>query len=299
MVGDAILKLEDKILRKKSEAFDTLYPFATENCASYIQNLQVRKKKLLTVGSSSDQIMEAIYQGCQDITLYDLCPYSQYYFYLKKAGILGLDQKEFVDLFYHKTMDKVAMNKVAAILEKEDQDSFTFFDTLCKKYSVNTMEKALFTKDVLPLSYYQNSHAYFTEPKKFQLVKKKIQYLHPTFIQGDILQADEMLKDRFDIMLLSNISQYLEFMYPSRPLEGFYQAFQGLKENLQENGVIQLAYLYQFAIQDLRKKPILATYDLKGLQKAFQKDSLDIEFIPSINFTQPKKDAVITYTYKK
>ena len=75
--------------------FDKIYNFTTENIDGYIDKFDLKDKSLLTVGSSSDQVLNAFYCGCKDITLMDINPYIKEYFYLKKAAIITLDYEDF------------------------------------------------------------------------------------------------------------------------------------------------------------------------------------------------------------
>ena len=65
------------------DPFQRLYPFTTENIAGYIDKFNLKGKSLLTVGSSADQVINAIYKGSKDITLYDVNIFAKYYYYLK------------------------------------------------------------------------------------------------------------------------------------------------------------------------------------------------------------------------
>ena len=48
-----------------------LYPFTTENIDGYLDLFDLKDKSLLTVGSSGDQVINALVMGCEDVTLYD------------------------------------------------------------------------------------------------------------------------------------------------------------------------------------------------------------------------------------
>ena len=53
------------------------------------KNVRRSVKYSLTVGSSADQAISAIARGCKDITVLDICPLTEPYFYLKKSAILS------------------------------------------------------------------------------------------------------------------------------------------------------------------------------------------------------------------
>lgn len=70
--------------------FNRIYPFTTENIFGYINKFDLYNKSLLTIGSSSDQVINAAIYNCKDISVIDICPFTEFYFYLKKAAILYL-----------------------------------------------------------------------------------------------------------------------------------------------------------------------------------------------------------------
>ena len=63
--------------------FYNIYPFTTENISGYIDNFNLNGKSLLTVGSSGDQIFNAVLMGINDVTQVDINPFAKYYYYLK------------------------------------------------------------------------------------------------------------------------------------------------------------------------------------------------------------------------
>lgn len=73
------------------ETFNKIYPGTTENIKGYIDFFDLKNKSLLTVGSSSDQVLNACFNGCYDITLIDINPFTKEFFHLKKAAIERLD----------------------------------------------------------------------------------------------------------------------------------------------------------------------------------------------------------------
>lgn len=89
------LKVEDGMLQ-------SIYPFTTENISGYIDNFNLKDKSLLTVGSSGDQVINAILKGCKDTTLLDINPYTKLYYYLKAASIITLNLDGFMRFLRYK-----------------------------------------------------------------------------------------------------------------------------------------------------------------------------------------------------
>ena len=49
--------------------FQEVYPFATENMNAYFERLELSNKSVLTVGSSCDQLFNAIAYGAKSVTV--------------------------------------------------------------------------------------------------------------------------------------------------------------------------------------------------------------------------------------
>lgn len=90
-------QMENCINKKHSDcSFYTLYPFTTENIDGYIDLFDLKDKSLLTLGSSSDQAINAGLLGCKNITIFDICPSTKFYYYLKLASLSSLEWEMFL-----------------------------------------------------------------------------------------------------------------------------------------------------------------------------------------------------------
>ena len=98
--------------------FDKIYPFTTENISGYINQFDLENKSFLTVGSSCDQVINASLKGCKDITLLDICPYTQDYYYLKTTAIEELDYDDFLKFLCHKGYYGVLLDNFNALNKK-------------------------------------------------------------------------------------------------------------------------------------------------------------------------------------
>ena len=94
---DIIREVENHLNNEKEyNSFFNIYSFTNENISSYIPFFDLKNKSLLTVGSSCDQVLNASYSGCEDITVCDVCSLTKYYYYLKIASLLELNRDEFL-----------------------------------------------------------------------------------------------------------------------------------------------------------------------------------------------------------
>lgn len=90
---NAILKCERYYIKDDNynHYFSRIYPFTTENITGYINKFDLNNKLLLAIGSSGDHVINASLFGCKDQTVIDICPYTKFYFYLKKSALLTLN----------------------------------------------------------------------------------------------------------------------------------------------------------------------------------------------------------------
>ena len=71
------LKLASYIIKGyKTNEFYKIYPFTTENLNAYLTKYDFTNKRVLTVGSSGDQILNTFLMGAKDITVFDINPFT-------------------------------------------------------------------------------------------------------------------------------------------------------------------------------------------------------------------------------
>ena len=76
--------------------FESVYPFATENVLEYFATLNLKDQSVLTVGSSLDQLFNALVYGAKKVSVFDINPYVKEYFEIKKQILLHSKRKNFV-----------------------------------------------------------------------------------------------------------------------------------------------------------------------------------------------------------
>ena len=99
IIKQAINIIENGIIELK---YSPVYIFTTENITKVIKNMNVCKKKVLTVSSSGDHIFNMLLNGASTIECYDINYFTKYYFYLKEATIRSLNYEEFQEFFFNK-----------------------------------------------------------------------------------------------------------------------------------------------------------------------------------------------------
>lgn len=228
--------------------FQRLYPFCNENVSGYFDHLELENKSLLTVGSSADQSISAIARGCKDITILDICPFAEEYFYLKKAAIETLSPQDFSKLFFYrdyprtfiynrKPFDLEKYPRLLARLKKENPQAHNFWLTLTKSRSGEMIRRNLFAQDEEKPSVTRQLADYLKTDKAYYQTREKIKGIKPTFINANITHPLPM-KRQFDNIVLSNLTTYLSY-------EEIKKLFNSLEPLLTEDGKLMLGYLYR------------------------------------------------------
>lgn len=235
-----------------SEAyFDRIYHFTTEAISGYYNNLNFKDKKILTVLASGDHALNAILMGSKEIDTFDINKLTIYYYKLKEAGIKALPLEEFKKFFYSNYPNNIKENKnlfnwksylkISPFLEKKYKD---FWDSLYLEFNGYDIGKSdLFwasEKNQNSVAIYNN---YLTE-ENYNRLKNILLEEEIKFNFQNINIKDLKTNVKYDYIFLSNISQYLEFIYEDNCLDNFNNLIQNLSVNLNKNGILFHSYLY-------------------------------------------------------
>lgn len=247
-----IEKAKELICGYNHSKFYEIYPFATENISGYLNRYNLKEKSILSVGSSNDQIINAYFLGAKQVTSFDINPFTEYYFELKKAAIKVFSYEEFLNFFcyynYPKTFIKnrnaFSYDKFLKISKYLSKESFVFWNTLFDRFSGLKIRKNMFSKDENLFRAVIKNNLYL-DKENFYMLKNTIDGLKPLFINCDFRDISGILNDKYDYILLSNVLTYMETMY-EYPLKGFSEDIKKLFSFLNDNGVMLVAYLYDF-----------------------------------------------------
>ena len=252
--------------------FYKMYPFTTENINGYIDNFSLEGKSLLTVGSSTDQVLNAILKGSADITLLDICPYVKYYYYLKLVSILKLTREEFLSFFryidfpelymYNKNVFKrEVFEKIKMDLRVIDYESYLFWDELLQVYGSIVLRKKLFSNDEYRTDVITSVNAYLQNEENYNNLKDKILKVKPKFITSD---AFNFTSDRcYDNIWLSNIGSRMAVT--SLKILAYK-----MNKYLNKNGLMLISYLYDCTKDTIYNPEWKPLYNLKETFKILE-----------------------------
>jgi hypothetical protein len=225
--------------------FKYLYPFTTENIAGYINQFDLKDKTFLTVGSSGDQVLNAILHNCKDISVIDLCPFAKEYFYLKKAAVEVFNRKDYLKFFCYSKYDKrynnnnalckYEYNKIREVLDTYDQEVAYFWNTLYNRYKGLKIRKRLFSFDETEVKFLSSLNEYLVSDIAYQNLRNKISNSCVNFEVDNLFYFNS--DKTYDYINLSNVIDYCSF-------ELFGKLINQLIDHLNVEGTLLIAYLY-------------------------------------------------------
>ena len=284
----------------KSNQFKYLYPFTTENINGYIDLFDLRDKTLLTVGSSGDQVLNAIFMDCKDITLYDICPFTKEYFYLKMALIMQTTRLGYLQFLCYKnypiwpfknckSFDKITFDKIYEYLKYIDEESSYFWQQLFIYINNKDVRKGLFNPDEYNYRVVSKMNRYLISDDEYNSLRDKIDKVCLQFENGDIFDID--MNNKYDNIWLSNIAAYLN-------LDSFKEIFDKMSIMLKDDGKLLVSYLYDTDVDTPCIDEKNNIYSIKEVYNYLSNELVYTSFIGNNGLSVNDKrmtDSVLTY----
>ena len=283
--------------------YSKLYNMTTENIAGFIDNIDCVNKDVLTVAASGDHAMNVILNGARNVTCFDINPFSFQQVQLKKAAIKTLSYEEFLDFFgifnyeysnNYQFMDIKLFDKIEKNLDK---DTLAFYKQLYYFYKddYDKLHKNIYFDFDYELDKMKSMCNYLEEDKYNELAMILNYDKDINFIYSDFKNlVDNIGNKKFDLILLSNISDYIHNMYYDDYLMKYYLDILNLAEHLNNLGIIQVGYVYSKMERDQK---ISAFANKEKRNKVFTTDKFYSRFVPAYDDYPPYKnrDQIITY----
>lgn len=211
-----------------------IYKFSNELIAHYQKYLKNRNKALI-ITASGDQILNSILAGTYDITSCDISRFPKYFFELKKAAILSLDKKEYLNFFlkddhYDDILNDEIYDKFRNNMNEEYK---TFWDGLFQFFEGGEIYNSqLFSHEITTqyTAISRNSYLQYDNYEKLQQQIKKANVSHKI---GDIKNIILNDKNKYDLVNLSSVIYFYQ--------DDYKELLKSI--NLNDNGII-LSYLF-------------------------------------------------------
>jgi len=228
------------------EVINKVYHCSNERLNAYFKDLNLNGARIATVGSSGDQVLNAIFYGAKDITLIDANIFTRAYFEYKTAMIKNLEFSEFKKLlgsfamFNWKTYSKISHDL--------SPRSKRFFDELMLNqddnghdYDEGYLTDSLIRNNLFhtPCHYYnsEQENLFYNNEKDYNKLKNLLieHDFKLTIINAELKEFPSKLKGEFDYIFLSNIYDYVD-----RDL--IISVTNKLYKKIKNNGAVQYHY---------------------------------------------------------
>lgn len=208
----------------------------TNEAISQYQNYLQGRRKVASVISSGNQLLNSVYEGTRDITAFDISSFPKYYLKLQLAAIEVYSREELCTFLYDSSirdedMDDMyfGLNDVLDVHSKQFWDSlFQFFDWSEISHST------LFSSDAIYLEQVIEQNKYLQSDSAYEQLKSNLVQTNFEFYTEDICSLATKLSSDFDFINLSSIVYY-------KPVVEYQHLLAHLP--LQEEGQA-LTYLY-------------------------------------------------------
>ncbi len=232
-------------------SFENIYVSSNEQLEAFMSKLDLKGKKVLTVGSSGDQVLYALAHGASEVVCIDVSSFTKYFYDYKVAGIKKFDYKtmQYYLLSDHGYFRTRYYNAVSSQLPLQTRHFW-------KKAFANGMERkieAFWRPTTCAQTQLHKNERMYNKVRAALFRPHKVRH-----IVGDIRQLDTLLdkNDKFDVMLFSNVSDYIGKLTPIKKNEDakfcahyetdlngcILDVIEKAKPHLNKNGSIQIAY---------------------------------------------------------
>ena len=260
-------------------SYGKLYHNTNENLKAYIPDTY--NKRVLTVSSSGDYLLNIMSKGCFRIDTFDINKFSPLFQTLKLCSIRNLscdDSYEFLN-----SLSPELYFKFNSFLPKKERNFFNYvFDGdvdfhFYKMFYIQSINNII------------NNNYFDLDVLKF--LKNNLRRLENNHFCTNIYGLSNYINENYDYIFLSNISQYVE------NIDDFLHFIGYLRFHLNRNGCIYFAYLYEKEVTD-------AVQGIKNINDNFYSkfdcakyydliDNTDVMSFNSAEYPDTSKDSVL------
>lgn len=288
-------------LSNEFRGYSKMYGMTTENISGFLNKHDLKDKKVLTVAGSGDQRYNAYLHGAKEVVCFDVNPLAELNMRLKDTAMEKLDYVSFLKFFGvildnkgNCFLNSAIFNKFKAYL---DDDVYLLYDFIINKFRNRPLGRAYYdlTED---FSYKYASIRDFDSyimKSNFLKVKDIISNKNIDFINVNVASLPEALGgEKFDMILLSNISDYVHKVYKTDHMKKYKELIDKLVDNLYDGGIIQIGYIYS---RYERGEDTSKFRFPESRNKYFPFTEYPIEFVKSF-YNNGTYDEVVTYKKK-
>lgn len=281
------LKLDDES-RKRFSKYSKMYIMTTENIDGYYKYFDFNNKKVLVPTSSFDHALNAILNGASEVDTFDINRLSFYISNLKLAAVKSLTYDEYISFFLSDNPFKYEI--YIKICQYLDNDVIDYFNEIYKhfKYNGKTIKESFLFhhghKNIIKDNTYLLKNNY-------DILKEKVKNTKIVFINTSLLKLKKKINKKYDLIFLSNISDYAKSLFKDNYLKKYFNFIKNnIAKLLNENGIVQLAYIYDYG----KDGQVRSDINIEEKRNEVITEEFEIKTFPS-TIESLKNDAIITY----
>ncbi len=204
------LDIQKRILQAQATTDDfydcgPVYLFSNENIAGYMPALgKFQDTNVLTVCASGDHVFESYLRGAKTVDTFDINTFQKSVLELKSHMIRGLEYEQFMDFFFGKR--NFFNTRILAPVRRNFSPELAGFISRYQRIGTSLFRyhaSQHHSNDAFKISYIANPNEYYRLRK---LLPDEI-----VFKECDLMHLSENFTDKYDIIMLSNI---IDYMYP-------------------------------------------------------------------------------------
>ena len=246
------------IFRKYSMSYFT----TTEFISDYLGNERFNTGSALTVLASGDHIFSLALKGVQKVDAFDINRLAYYVYYLKLAMLKKLPYDKFLKFCYYFTYysyrDEVK-EMIDSLKGDMPEDVYEYFRRILEIDEKETGSiYNLFYEAVFGML--EIANPYLHSEDDYLMCRKKMLDTKVNLHFGDARDIPNMVEGPYDIILLSNIADYLSKHIPLR-LNEFRNYIKGFYGLLNRDGLL-INYLYNLSDKYIIADSLITKEDL-------------------------------------
>ena len=297
----AIRLLEN--IKFSNNNFSSTYMFSNENINGFMKKISLDKKSVLTVCSSGDQAFNLILNGASNVDLFDINGFTKYYFYLKKAAIMGLNYQDFMNFFFSTLINKKSFSFNSYLNFRDwidDFDARIFWDYLFCHYTGNEIYKSkLFHKLYYSKKDTLKRNQYLITENNYNRLKEMLVDKEFNFYNINLFEDTLYFKDNYDFIYLSNIFDYLVKENDLEYAKSIKEIITNLSEYINDNGEIVVNYIYLYNEDFEKEDTCFSSFNSLYFRKEYFDNNYDYVLFPGTfdldGYQERNRDALMLY----
>lgn len=216
---------------------------ATENIKGYLDNFDFNRNRALTVLSGGDHVFNLIHAGVEKIDAFDINRLTYFVYHLRKAMIKSLSLEEYINYNYFFTCaytDELILI-VKTLRKMMPEDVYEYYRQMLEFCYDNDFPIAMLYYG--PRIVFKKINSYLASEDDYRKLQAKISEVEVNLHFLDAKEVPKIVKGPYDIILLSNISDYFGTKVVPAGLEEFETYVKSYERLLDRDGIL-INYLY-------------------------------------------------------